>query len=247
VTASQSDSLHAGGSRLLDRLDEAAQRYTAIPNLTVRLLVAGALLSLVCATLGYVVLGEGDQHQLFREIGPVSLFSLLQTLAIAALGVLIARREKGTILDWHDLLNFWLLAGIGFVFLAIDELIDIHGQAGRWLEDLVTGKEPLGFHGGGDMILAVYLLVGLVVSLIYIRELAADREVLVKFFAGAFLIGLTVLIDGFVEQTSWVWVLEETLKLFAGSFLVGAFARRFQVAVKSAQPAESLQATTSSV
>ena len=209
-------------------LEAFAQRLTAIPNLLLKLLVSASILSLVSALIGIAVFGWGDHHQLFRDVGPIQLFSVLQTLAVAVLGLLIARRgaRHG---DWRDANSFWLLAGVGFFWLTIDAPLDLHGKIGGALAEASGSDGGFGFHRWSDFILFVYMLGGLALAAVYYRDWLPLPRVRVYFLCGAVLIGMTIIIDGFIDQTSTVWVIEETLKLYGGAFFVATFAERYRL------------------
>lgn len=230
---------------MMERLDRYADWLTAIPNLLGKLLLIATLLSLVSALIGLAIFGWGDQHQLFRDVGPIQLWSLLQTLTVAILGFLIAR-HSARYGDWRDFNNFWLLAGIGFLWLTIDAPLDLHGKIGGWLTDATGSDGALGFHRWSDLILFAYMVAGLLLAAIYWRDWLPFPELRVLFLAGAMLIGLTIVIDGFVDQTSTVWVIEETLKLYGGAFFVATFAKRYRMEDVSAPESEASETTASS-
>jgi hypothetical protein len=212
----------------MERLERFADWLTAIPNLLGKLLLIATLLSLVSALIGLAIFGWGDHHQLFRDAGPIQLWSLLQTLTVAILGLLIARRNAHYG-DWRDANSFWLLAGLGFLWLTIDAPLDLHGKIGGALAEATGSDGVLGFHRWSDFILFVYMVAGLVLSAIYWRDWLPLPGVRVYFLAGSVLIALTIVIDGFVDQTSTVWVIEETLKLYGGAFFVATFAMRYRM------------------
>jgi hypothetical protein len=230
---------------LLDRLDGWARRLTAIPSLLLKLLVGATVLSLVSAFIGLAIFGWGDQHQLFRDVGPIQLWSLLQTLTVAILGLLIARRTA-RYGDWRDANNFWLLAGIGFLWLTIDAPLDLHGKIGGLLADATGSDGTAGFHRWSDFILFAYMVGGLLLAAIYWRDWLPFAELRVLFLAGAVLIGLTIAIDGFVDQTSTIWVIEETLKLYGGAFFVATFAVRYRMGETDEAATEAADATAPS-
>ncbi|MPZ24055.1 MAG: hypothetical protein GEU28_11050 [Dehalococcoidia bacterium] len=212
---------------MLDRLQALADRLAAVKHLVWKLVLGGAMLSAASAAFGYLVLGSGQQHQLFRDAGPISLLSVLQTLTVAVLGLMISRREPRHG-DWRDYNNFWFLAGVGFLVLSFDALTDLHGVVGGLL-DAHTAIEPrFGFHRVSDAIIGLYMLLGMGVTLIHIRQLLANPDALGYFTVGAGLVLGMIIFDGFREQTSWNWVVEETLKVFAGSFFVGSFVARYR-------------------
>lgn len=226
------------GTRPPNWLELFGQRMVGMQGLIPTMLLLATATCLLSALLGYVIFGSGNQHQLFRDIGPISLYSVLQTLAVASLGWLISTRQN-RYGDWRDLNNFWFLAGLGFFFLSIDGPIDLHGRVGKMLTDQTGIEHPFGFHRFSDFIIALYMFAGLIVAAVHYHELVAHPRVIQYFFTAAIFVAAMVAIDGFVTQTPTVWVIEETIKLFAGVFFVAAFTERYRIALRGEAPAHS--------
>ncbi|MCK9520821.1 MAG: hypothetical protein M0R74_17630 [Dehalococcoidia bacterium] len=199
-------------------------------NIAVRLWVLGGVVAAVSAGIGYIVFGPGEQHQLFRDLGPVSFFVVAQTLLVGLLGLLIAAHEAPASKVGRAT-NFWFLAGVGFLLLSFDAPLDLHGRLGEVIGNQTTIAEEIGFHRTSDAILAVYMVAGLAVATVYAGELLRHRRALLYFAAGAAFIGGTIVVDGFAAQGSWMWVFEETLEVFAAACFVGAFASRLQESI----------------
>jgi hypothetical protein len=198
-------------------------------------MVVGAVVTVVFAALGYAVFGPDGQHQLFRDIGPVTAFAALETLAIGYAGILIARREHPDpgARRW---LNFWFLAGAGFLLLTLDAPLDLHGRLGHFLDARVTVAQDAGFHGTGDAILAVYMATGLTVAAVYWRELLRHPKVIAHLAIGSVFLVAAIRIDGFEAHTSQMWVLEEGVELMGLAWIVGAFALRLEAASGRTRP-----------
>lgn len=194
-----------------------------------RLMLAGAAITVTFAALGYVLFGAGNQHQFFRDIGPVTAFAVLMTFSVGYIGMLIAVREQpGT--GPRRWLNFWFLAGAGFLLLTFDAPLDLHGRLGHFIDARATVAQDIGFHGSGDAILAVYMLTGLTVAAVYWREMLCHPRVMAYLFVGGLFIAGTIGIDGFAEHSSSMWVLEEGVELIGLAWIVGAFAIRLDAA-----------------
>jgi hypothetical protein len=212
------------GVSLIERVEGLITGEAAKGFVTARLVLIGSAIAALFVALGYVIFGPEHQHEFFRDIGPVTAFATLMTFSVGFAGLMIARREHPEGL--RRLLNFWFLAGAGFIVLSFDGPMDLHGRAGHLLDAHTRVAENLGFHGTGDAILAVYLLVGLAVAALYWRELLRFPLVLLHLaIGGAFIVG-TIGIDGFGEHTSWMWVLEEEIEMIGLAFIAGAFAIR---------------------
>jgi len=221
----------------LSRIEAWAVRLTAPRSLAGRLIAVDLVLSAVFAGSGYLLFGPGQQHQLFRDLGPASLFSVFQTALVGLLGVLIARRtDHGW--RWN---SFWLVGGIGFFFLSLDAPLDLHGKVGGLIQAYTPVEHPLGFHRVSDAIVGTYLLAGVTIVILGYRQLIASPAALLQLAAGAALVAGTVVVDGFGPHGASSIVVEETLELVAGAWLVGAFATRYrEVAVTGTRSAPSL-------
>jgi len=214
------------------RLEAFFSRQATRGSVATRLILLGVTISALFAALGYVIFGAGDQHQFFRDIGPVTAFAALQTFAVGYLGILIARREHPDdgLQRW---LNFWFLAGAGFLLLTIDSPLDLHGRAGHFIDARTTLAQDIGFHGSGDAILALYMLAGLTVAAVYWREMLRHPRVMAYLAVGGFFIAATIGIDGFAAHTSWMWVIEEGIELVGLAWIVGAFALRLETTLRA--------------
>lgn len=120
--------------------------------------------------------------------------------------------------------GFWLLAGVGFAFLTVDELWSLHERVGWWLK---TNGAPLipGVNHHDDLILMAYALAGLALCALFWRELAKPG-LRVPFALGFLALGVAVSIDA-LAPLEGAWPKAEELIETAGAafFLIG-FARR---------------------
>lgn len=214
----------------IDRLwpvaTRCAVRLAEVPRLTVRLLGASALLAIVCVAFGWVALGAGHQHELFRDLGPASLVTSLIVLSTAALGLLIARSEGGH--DWRDVNNFWFLSGLGFLYLSVDGPLDLHGKIGEGLAGLSGVSTLPGIHRTSDAVLVAYAALGLAVVGLHWREVIHCRTAAALLGAGAAATVLMLGIDASVTPTPWLVVIEESVELAGASFFLSAFAARYR-------------------
>lgn len=220
-----------GGPRVAGAIERVIAREAVRGDVAIRLIVLGAVVSAASAAFGYIVFGPGEQHQLFRDLGPVSFYVVAQTLLVGLVGLLIAAREvpAGGV---RRLLNFWFLAGVGFMILSFDAPLDLHGRIGEFIGNRTTVAEEIGFHRTSDAVLAAYMVTGLGVAAVYYRELLRHPRSLLQFAAGAAFVAGTIVVDGFAAHGSWMWVFEETLEVFAAACFVGAFATRLQESVQ---------------
>ncbi len=210
--------------RLIDRLEAFFAREAARGGVSLRLIALGTAVTVFFAALGYAIFGAGKQYEFFRDIGPVTALSTSITFSVGFTGLLIARREAPEgIGRW---LNFWFLAGAGFLLLTFDGPMDLHGRAGKLLATQTSFFTDLGFNATSDAIIAVYLLVGLVVAALNWREMLRHLLVMAYIFIGGIFTVGTIGIDGFGAHSAWMWVLEEWVEILGLAWIAGAFALR---------------------
>ncbi len=190
-----------------------------------------------------IVMGWYDDHpsKHFGEGRVVTYFSALQLLVIAWICQKIFKVRNGLwsgpVLRAPHLL--WLLIAAGFVFLALDESLQIHEGLDKWFHR-VTGLEETPFTDRLDDVLVLsYGVIGLGILLLYRRELLRFQAMLPLLLAGFALMVLMVGVDmltnrkEFIQRiaaadtdpellASWFAVVEDAIKVFAeGCLLLG--------------------------
>lgn len=121
---------------------------------------------------------------------------------------------------------FWLLAGLGFGFLAVDELWSIHERIGRKLYETGAPRLP-GINHHDDMVLVAYGLAGLALCAWYWREIAIDG-ILAPFALGFGALAAAIIIDS-IAPVSGAWPrIEETIETAGAAFFVVGFGRRLR-------------------
>lgn len=175
--------------------------------------------------------GEDYWHPFLGEGNTITWFSTVQLMIVGiaayanhqAIG-LVGARGYEVPSRW-----IWLLFGAGFVFLGLDELLEIHEA----LRDDVLAPRGVGssipFLRTGDFGLYIYLAVGLVMTGFLVSHLARNRAAL-GCFVGAMLIAASVVVvDGlpkeFEERMSYFWtsVFEEVGEIWAQLLFLYAF------------------------
>ena len=219
------------GFDLVERVRVFLTQEVSRGSVALHFAALGTGLSLVSALIGLAIWGPDGAHQLFRDFGPLTFLAAAGVLSIGLIGLMVARREgRDGLGKW---LNFWFIAGAGFIFLAVDGPFDLHGHIGGWIQQQTTFFQDIGFHQTSDALLAVYMGVGLVVAAVYWREILRHPVVLAYLGVGVLLLGVTIGIDGFAPHTSLMWVIEETVEIWGVAALVGGFAKRLQIARNS--------------
>lgn len=122
---------------------------------------------------------------------------------------------------------YWLIAGAGLIYLAIDERLSLHERIGRRL-DAEGVPTPPGINHLDDLVLASFALAGLAVTLVSWREVARYRDVLsAMVLAGAFT-ATALAIDALAPVEGMAPRIEELLELAGQTTFFVAFRRRWQ-------------------
>lgn len=145
---------------------------------------------------------------------------VVTSLALASAGLyglLAFRRHRG-----DEEIRYWLLAGLGMLYLALDEAQSVHERTGKWLWR--QGWEaPPPFSHNDDALLFMIALAGIGVTAVYFRALLARPPAARLLFAGMATTGSVLVLDTFAAL---IYV-EEALELGAAFLLAAAFQARF--------------------
>lgn len=135
---------------------------------------------------------------------------------------------------------YWLLAGLGMLYLAVDERFSLHERIGRWLEnDAALPRPPLVNHHD-DLVLAAFALAGLALTSVHAPELLRHPPVTRLLIAGGGLLAAAIAIDSLAPVDGWAPNTEEPLELVGCLLLLAAFRLRWLCAV---EPGRDLRAT----
>lgn len=204
-------------------------------------LVSLDLLAITLA-LGMGVVLHGDPRTYTGEGEPVTWLSFAHLLVTGGLAGLVFRlRTHGRppLRGWRDPRWVWLLLAVGFLFLAVDEVAELHESFDRSLHRSFGWQETGLSDRLDDAIVLGYGVLGVMVLYAYRTELAAYREVLPLVTCGVtlfvFMYGLDMVGnradvfravgvpgEGIAILHSWTGGIEETLKLCAEAALLGS-------------------------
>ena len=212
-------------------LRAVARALKAAPGrLVSHLDVVAAVLVLDAVAIGIAVGGTlykgGDW---FGEYGPVALFAAGQLAAAGALGILTyvqfwRRGVPGESLEAARTF-FWLAAGAGLVWLAVDDLFYLHGHVSGLLPHLPVVGRP------DDLIVVAYAVLGLLASRLFLRHLLSSPAQF-ALLAGASVFGLaTLVLDFALAEIARLDEVEEGLQLVTGGLLVSAAGVAYREAV----------------
>lgn len=208
-----------GGFRAALR-EAAAERRAAVPPLFGPYLVL-VLLSALCAIwLGLAIAPDHRPDRHFDEAGLVTYASALFMVATSCFAFLCFLLRQGGAGDdprpWGRWL--WLLIGLGFLFFALDEILEFHEELDMFVADTSVGP-PDSFRNWNDVIVIGYGLAAVVVLLPFLPEILRYPRFPALLAAGFACYALHTLIDSTVsDPTDSSKIFEESAKLFAGAF-----------------------------
>lgn len=179
----------------------------------------------------------------FAEYGPITTLKVMESLAAGALGVLIYRRfwsqpgaegRPGAAGSF-----FWLVAGLGLGWLAVDDYLQIHERVGA---ALLGSSVPL-LNNVDDVIVLGYGVLALATIALFYREIMSSRPVVTLLVAGVSFGLLMLTVDFFVPEGLFVAGLEDPAHVSAVGLVLAAFAVKYrQVGVKAQAADERLVA-----
>ncbi|MGR3624966.1 MAG: hypothetical protein ACU0A0_01605 [Limimaricola sp.] len=202
---------------------------------------AAAVLALALAVATGLALGDLD-HQ-FRESGIVTYTSAALLALAAATSLRIGRqRRAGASLSLRDPRIVWTAIGLGFVWLALDDLAQIHENLDRLVHRLAGIEETPFTDRLDDVIILAYGVIGAAIMWAYRSELRRFPVMLGWLAAGAVLLVLQVVLDVLLNDDAWVLfsgfstarpdlahdlgeIVEESVKLLAEACFLSAFLR----------------------
>ncbi|NEP15991.1 MAG: hypothetical protein F6J97_03700 [Leptolyngbya sp. SIO4C1] len=190
---------------------------------------------------------QQERLQHFQEGGLITWVSALQLLAIAAVSARLSRLRyrmqpaATRWFNWRAAFVVWAAIALGFCFLAVDELTEIHESLDQSLHELFGISETGLTDRLDDLLVMLYAASGLGLLYVYRREIGRYRTALPFLISGFSLLFGSILIDTLTNRPDVLSavlppsqiatfsfnlaVLEELLKLLSeGCFLVGFWA-----------------------
>lgn len=177
-------------------------------------------------------------------MGEGKLITWVSAAQLIGLGLLSAmiyviKKEKKTF-SVKDEVSVWALMALGFFFLAVDELTQIHENIKKWFH-AGFNLMPTGWADRLDVLVTlIYGVIGIAVLLKYRRELSFTRQARFFIIGGIVLFFISTGLDAATEQRDvlpalfqlmqWPWisiewfgVAEEGTKLLAEASILSAF------------------------
>ena len=170
----------------------------------------------------------GEATEVFDELGPFTAFRVAEAAAAGALGIFAFRRfwrRDGAACDpTAGGTFFWVAAGLGLAWIAIDDLLQIHEFVGTTLlADRVSFISR-----ADDAIVLGYGIVGLGLVALFKREITSSRPVATLLATGAALAGLAIAVDFFASQGSFLAGLEHPARIMAAGSVFAAFLLKYR-------------------
>ena len=201
----------------------------------------------VSATVAIASRFQQTQHQ-FGDSGFITYFSAIQLLIASFLAckVFQIRSQKMFILPWRSSSAIWLLISAGFCFLALDDLLMIHESTDKAIHAILRMQETGLSDRIDDVIVGLYGLLALGAFAAYRKELKRYLAAL-PFAVAAFvllfaMVGVDIMtnrndllltmfsLEQVIDIKSWIFVLEEGLKLLSEAFFIVAVHSCLQIA-----------------
>ncbi|NNE24294.1 MAG: hypothetical protein HKN11_16970 [Rhizobiales bacterium] len=188
-----------------------AERRTAKTN---GLIIFGTVLAVI-ATGAYIVLSVliAPPHMPSEQFAEGGTITALSSIYLAMAGA-------ASLIGFYLLLDkpgigkfFWLIAGLGLVFLSLDELVQIHERIDMIVSSTKIGKPEI-LRNWNDLVVMLYGAGGLIVGLLFLPELLRFPKVLETYATGfAFYVVHTVIDTVTTNPTPLSIICEESAKL----------------------------------
>ncbi len=196
-----------------------------------------------------VYLGTSTKNPLkfFEEGQFITWVSALHLIAVAVFSFMILnyRCQEQKSPCWRSPSVIWLLVAVGFIFLAGDELLQLHEKADTMIHHILAMKETRMSDRIDDLIIGVYLLVGAAFLYGYRQELLCYMRIYPFIITGFVISIIMVFLDMYTNLAPGDWIsptiyrlsiVEDALKIYAELFFLLAFydaARKARYHVKT--------------
>ncbi len=201
----------------------------------------GTLLCNALAVCAAITIYSFTEVNHFEEDGFITIFSVFQLLTISWLSFKILQTRNVTRRRtlWSNSSTVWGIISLGFLFLAADEFFQIHEKIDFGIHHFFNMRETGFTDRLDDILVGLYVLVGISTLIAYRDELKTHRRAFPFFIYGFVLLFvmiaidvltnrddiLRILFDYYLANDILVWLshLEDSLKIFAEAFFVLAF------------------------
>jgi hypothetical protein len=180
------------------------------------------------------------------EGGFITRLSFFHLYAIGCVSASLyaVRREASPRKGWRESYWLWFFVALGFMFLALDEILEIHEHMDGYLHSVFHLRETMLTDRLDDIIPALYGLAGLAVMVLYHVELLPYRHLLPLVLVGGGLASASVALDlltnfdaagrellpSFIAVVFWeLTMVEEICKLLAVAVFLGSMFRALEM------------------
>ena len=199
----------------------------------------------IAAVILRAILLEKGPYRYFDEGSLINWLSGVKLLILAGINWKIYRLRTSIKEKYKSAKNclIWQFFAMGFVFCALDELIQIHENIDKFIHWFFQIQETILTDSIDDLIVLSYGIIGLLVIYYFRQEFYFYRDAFTYFKIALVLaccsIGLDFLTQGqeadiLTEtqemQREWLRSIEEIFKLFAEAFLITSFYKCLRIA-----------------
>lgn len=198
----------------------------------------------ITLAISRALLRQKSPMRYFEETGIMSFFSGLQLLILGGLSwriSLIRQQVKMNFKSWKSPQNLWKIMAIGFVFLAADEILEIHEGIDQFIHQILQITETQLTDRIDDFIIISYSLIGGYILYSFWQEFKRYQPAFSLFIIGFLLKAGMVIFDLYTNDemilSSWITdpqthelvydslrTVEESLKILAeGAFIAALF------------------------
>lgn len=188
----------------------------------------------------------------FDEGGIMTWLSFIQLLICSGISFKIFQFRKNQLIFYKNNRNLsilWLIISIGFIFLSLDEILQIHEKADKFIHYIFNLSETGLTDRIDDLIVVIYVLIAIGLLYFYREELKKYQKAFPTLISGFTILFAMIIIDIMSNRADffllitdpstaeslkdWVGVIEETLKLFAEALFIRAFYFCLQISRRS--------------
>jgi hypothetical protein len=199
-------------------------------------IVAAIFLVFATALAVDFIYAEARHTWLFDEYGPMTSAKAIASMLAGLLGVAIWQAMAPGTGKWTDGRYFWLLAGLGLIFMGFDDYFQVHETLGRESWERWQFDPPL-FNHTDDMIVAVYGVAGLALVAVYWREIVFGGLSGVLLAGALAAAAVMTVVDATAEHGTLAAGVEDPAHVVSSALFLAAFAvkwREVSVAVEEA-------------
>ncbi len=193
-------------------------------------------------------LSKGNIKAELGELGLITWISVCQLLFISGTSFKLFTLNNNTLSlqSWKSSQILWVIIAMGFIFLALDELIHIHDMFGKQIAQFAFINNPKIASRIDDLIIVVYFSVGIIFLYFFRNEIEKHTKVkplfLVGFLTLFVMVGIDIIPSRIVHflsiifhtpydtiRQTWLPLAKDATKLFTESFFIAGFYNCFQI------------------